>query len=75
MAETKSLTDSVIAAAFAASPLPDGAIDSFLNRYKLCLEALKGRREAEEKAAAALAAAARRPRKSNRQRRGSAMTA
>ncbi len=73
MDETNSLTDSVIAAAFAASPLPDTAIDDFLNRYRLCIEALKKRRAAENTATTVLPAV--RSKKTSRKRGGSAMAA
>ena len=73
MDETNSLTDSVIAAAFAVSSLPVGALDDFLNRYRLCIQALKERRAAENTDTTVLPAA--RSKKTSRKRRGSTMAA
>ena len=67
--------DSIFAAAFAASALPDNGIDAYLDRYTKCIKALQDRRAAEKKAAEEINGVARRPRSRRSVSRGTAMSA
>ncbi len=72
MDETNGMTDNIIAAAFAASSLPESAIDVFLNRFELCIEKLKERKAAKNKPDPTPPHA---PRKKRNRQRGSPMAA